>query len=307
MARFYQRYLNDLSQHVHQSEQQHDQLSCQRESTQLEQSENAAVLKQTNIIEIANVQDSESTIQRKRKLSLPQSLPTQQSKSSSRTSLTDELDELVVPDAIIQDTIGVCFIDTDTNTIITGCSSGGNLLKDHGRVGCSGVIGSGLFTYTYQKGDDHSNGNQNDTIQISVMCSGNGEDIIQMNLAREVCNNIIETHYSTSSSSTETSSSLSHKPISQTVSEFIISKLSKNVSLRALDSQFNEKLYVGVIGYVFDSELKERLVFYFHSTETFAFGVLNGCRGDENVEFELSCLEQRQGKQKGYKFGEWLL
>ncbi|GME99666.1 unnamed protein product [Ambrosiozyma monospora] len=124
-----------------------------------------------------------------------------------------------------------------------------------------------------------------------------------MNLAREVCSHIIETHYSTPVDA----STSSHKPISQTVSEFIVSKLSKNVSLRALDSQFHEKLYVGLIGYVFDSELQERLVFYFHSTETFAFGVLNGCRGDENVEFELSCLEQRQGKQNGCKFGEWLL
>ncbi|GMF07440.1 unnamed protein product [Ambrosiozyma monospora] len=190
MARFYQRYLNDLS-HEQQTEkrQPHDQLNYQSESTQLEQSESPAKVDQINTMETDSEENGNSAIQRKRKLSLPQHLPTQQPKSSTRTSLTDELDDLVVPDAIIQDTIGVCFIDTDTNTIITGCSSGGNLLKDHGRVGCSGVIGSGLFTHTHQKpdGNDNSNGdqNQNNTVQISVMCSGNGEDIIQMNLARE--------------------------------------------------------------------------------------------------------------------------
>ncbi|EMG45854.1 L-asparaginase, putative [Candida maltosa Xu316] len=77
----------------------------------------------------------------------------------------------------VSDTIGITHIDAN-GVITVVASSGGNMLKMPGRIGCAGVIGAGI---AYKKYND---------CEISCMCSGNGEQIIKHSLAREIVSSI---------------------------------------------------------------------------------------------------------------------
>lgn len=76
----------------------------------------------------------------------------------------------------ISETIGVIHLENNTTTIAS--SSGGNLFKLPGRIGCAGIIGASI---AFNKFED---------VKISCMCSGNGEQIIRYKLAQLLVENI---------------------------------------------------------------------------------------------------------------------
>ncbi|CAL1215054.1 unnamed protein product [Candida parapsilosis] len=78
----------------------------------------------------------------------------------------------------VNDTIGSLVIDTNSNQTVLATTSGGHFFKLSGRIGCAGIIGAGI--YYEQVGD----------LEISCMCSGNGEQIVQNSLAQLIVKNI---------------------------------------------------------------------------------------------------------------------
>lgn len=142
----------------------------------------------------------------------------------------------------VSDTIGCCHI-TD-NQIAVASSSGGSLFKDPGRIGCSGVPGASCYTTSTLD------------LTAAVLCSGNGEDIIQMDLARAIAEHLTTTR----------SKELVCKRVASHVH-----KLAKAHHLQAVNDQYAPELYVGVLGYLADIREHRRYVFYFHTTESFAF------------------------------------
>lgn len=152
----------------------------------------------------------------------------------------------------VSDTIGAMVVDGDR--VVSGCSSGGNLLKEKGRIGCAGVVGAGI--YTARMGG----------AVASVMCTGNGEDIIQMDLARAVCNYVVE-HRGVES-------------VSALVRDYV-KRRATSFQLRAMDTSGVRELYIGLVGYARESAEAHGVVFYYHSTETLVFGYREGARHRE--------------------------
>lgn len=124
------------------------------------------------------------------------------------------------------------------------------MFKPTGRVGCAGVVGSAVFS----TGDTHCT--------VTVMCSGNGEDIIQLDLARSVCEYLVNN-----------AGQLTEGPVCELVANCVYEN-SKKCRLLARDDLGNQILYVGLVGYIEWTEKirKSRLVFYFHTTPTMVFG-----------------------------------
>ncbi|KAG7699231.1 hypothetical protein KL949_004380 [Ogataea haglerorum] len=177
--------------------------------------------------------------------------------------------ETKIASSIITDTIGVSVIDKRAAS--TGVSSGGSLFKKPGRIGCSGVVGAGCYTA------------QKDGALVNVLCSGNGEDIIQMDLARSVCRHILANCHC-------------GRLVCDLAAEAVYDA-AQEVDLRALDDHFNPRLYVGVVGY-FESPDQFRTVFYFHTTETFVFGYATGL----SSEFCFSTRPKLQAATKGQMY-----
>ncbi|OBA16259.1 uncharacterized protein OGAPODRAFT_16028 [Ogataea polymorpha] len=177
--------------------------------------------------------------------------------------------EKKIASSIITDTIGVSVIDKHTAS--TGVSSGGSLFKKPGRIGCSGVVGAGCYTA------------QKDGALVNVLCSGNGEDIIQMDLARSVCRHVLANCH--------------HGRLVCDLAAEAVYNAAQEVDLRALDDNFNPRLYVGVVGY-FESPDQFRTVFYFHTTETFVFGYATGLSN----EFCFSRRPKLQAATKGQMY-----
>lgn len=151
-------------------------------------------------------------------------------------------------DDLVQDTIGLLQIKDLTTTMVT--SSGGNFFKLPGRIGCAGALGCAIETVS------------NDSKRITCMCSGNGEQILKLTLARTLCYRAIE---------------YDGEELAQ--------------DLITLVKLGQDDLYIGVIMTIEDKEEGNRLI-YFHSTESFYFGFLN----NQHIEVVLSRLQTNQGK-----------
>ncbi|VEU21622.1 DEKNAAC102649 [Brettanomyces naardenensis] len=180
----------------------------------------------------------------------------------------------------VSDTVGIAVIKP-ARSIVTATSSGGNLFKEPGRIGCAGVVGSAIYSATSSTDQE---------ITVTVMCSGNGEDIIQMGLAKSVCEHLIG-HYR------EDSSLLA----CEMVADHVLN-ISPHFKLRALDDDYKELVYVGLVGYV---ELNERgklrkLIFYYHTTQTMVFGYMTS-----GSQYEYRFSELRKGKRE--QMGEFLV
>ncbi|KAI5962087.1 uncharacterized protein KGF55_003163 [Candida pseudojiufengensis] len=130
-----------------------------------------------------------------------------------------------------QDTIGVISIK-DNDTIITA-SSGGNFLKLPGRIGCAGIIGASISFKKFV----------NDSLEISCMCSGNGEQIIQHSLAVQLISAIQQ---------------MNESDYGVRLNQFILN----------LDSEF----YCGFIILINNLDSNRIQLLYGHTTESFHFG-----------------------------------
>ncbi|QPG73555.1 hypothetical protein FOA43_000867 [Brettanomyces nanus] len=174
------------------------------------------------------------------------------SKAESRIDLSQDED--------VSDTVGVCVIEPG-RCIVAGTSSGGNLFKEPGRIGCAGVVGAGIYTATVAD------------CTACIMCSGNGEDIVQMQLARSVCEYVLAKHE-------EYSRQQQEQPLlCQLVARYVKHE-SHKYKLRALDEKYHETLYVGLVGYLEmteeeSSSSRRKLIFYYHTTHTMLFAYKN--------------------------------
>ncbi|EGV65430.1 hypothetical protein PSN45_002390 [Yamadazyma tenuis] len=133
----------------------------------------------------------------------------------------------------VQDTIGLIHIDGPKTHL--AASSGGNFLKLPGRVGCAAVVGAGVG---YRAVDE---------FEVSCLCSGNGEDIILLNLANFMTTLV------------RADSGVDSVPgmVRQAWE-----------SIRTL----SDKLYVGVVLVINDKVNGCKRLIYYHTTETFYFG-----------------------------------
>ncbi|CUM45844.1 uncharacterized protein AC631_05707 [Debaryomyces fabryi] len=142
----------------------------------------------------------------------------------------------------IQDTIGIIHIGNTNTEIAT--SSGGNFFKFPGRIGCAGVLGAAIGHHT-------KNG-----ISVSCMCSGNGEDIIMMDAADRIVNNMIN-------------------DFSEDYCELLVNiilQASTDLPLTAVDDYNNKMIYIGAICIIHDLNSGVKRLVYCHSTESFYFG-----------------------------------
>lgn len=140
----------------------------------------------------------------------------------------------------VQDTIGV--IDASDEILTVLSSSGGNFFKLPGRIGCAGMVGAasavrfvGLWT-------------------ISCLCSGNGDDIVQMNLAATIAGRF------------EDADTFGFLLVSY------IQEAAEPLPLQAQDSHGNRIIYVGVLCVLRNNCTGETRLVYCHSTESFYFG-----------------------------------
>lgn len=173
--------------------------------------------------------------------------------------------------AAVEDTVG--FINlAETTTIST--SSGGNFYRLPGRVSCAGVYGTGI-------GFASVGG-----VQVSCMCSGNGDDIVRMSLGS----------YLSEAAALKLAESDEWVDMGQHVSKKLTERAA-TYDLVAVDSSLRPMLYVGVILAIVSGGEK-RLVFC-HTTESFYFGF----RLSKGVEVVLS----RNGRPGTVLHGEYRL
>lgn len=142
----------------------------------------------------------------------------------------------------VQDTVGVIHLTQETLTVLS--SSGGNFFKLPGRVGCAGIVGAatavrfiGLWC-------------------ISCLCSGNGDDIVQMNLAATIADRFEDP---------------------DTFGFLLVSYIKEaaiSLPLQAQDSHGNNIIYVGVLCVLRNISTGETRLVYSHSTESFYFGYM---------------------------------
>ncbi|ANZ77725.1 BA75_05186T0 [Komagataella pastoris] len=150
----------------------------------------------------------------------------------------------------ISDTIGISLLNNSIS--LTASSSGGNLFKPVGRIGPAGIIGSAIYS------------DYNDCYRVSIMCTGSGEDIISMDLARSVCNCL-----------------LANMTEHAFASELMSNHIEKCASKCHLRSEYG--LYVGVVGWMLDAHSRELRVIYAHSTESLVFAYF-----DSHLKFYFS-------------------
>ncbi|EDV20246.1 uncharacterized protein TRIADDRAFT_61236 [Trichoplax adhaerens] len=81
----------------------------------------------------------------------------------------------------IQDTIGVICVDS-SGQIAVAASSGGNQFKMPGRIGQSAIYGAGCCAY---------NGHESHGCSVAATTTGVGEQIIRTNLAKQLCDEIL--------------------------------------------------------------------------------------------------------------------
>ncbi|KAI5953046.1 hypothetical protein KGF57_004038 [Candida theae] len=155
----------------------------------------------------------------------------------------------------ISDTIGSIVINSNDTTLAT--TSGGNFFKLPGRIGCAGIVGAAIY---YEKIGD---------LEISCMCSGNGEQIIKYSLAQLIVTNV---HL------------MDEGKYGPQLEKLLIGK--------------DKDLYCGFVIVLKKSDGRIHLL-YGHTTETFYFGT----RVNDSTSVVLSCAE-KEGK---FTFGEYKL
>lgn len=177
----------------------------------------------------------------------------------------------------VTDTIGLLEIDQNQTTIAT--SLGGNFFKVPGRIGCAGEIGSSIDFYR----------NTLNCLEISCLCSGNGEDIMQMKLSHYIVNNfdINQNH---------------------NWGENLVNLIQNHLAGFDLfgKSKFNDDsiLYVGVIVIINNIKDNWKRLIYCHSTESFYFGFrTDDQKVDPNVVF--SHLDDSSKVGKTFAYGEF--
>lgn len=158
------------------------------------------------------------------------------------SNLIPQAEEVQAVRSEIQDTIGIIHINDKTTEIAT--SSGGNFFKFPGRIGCAGILGAAIA---------HCKRNG---ISVSCMCSGNGEDIIIMNLANRIAEQMV------------TSTNVEY---CETLTDIIV-RSSMDMPLTAVDSDNKPIIYVGALCVIHNLETDKKHLAYSHSTESFYFG-----------------------------------
>lgn len=140
------------------------------------------------------------------------------------------------------DTVGAVVVDSLGNCV-SGCSSGGLILKLSGRIGQAACYGAGCWA-TKEKNRS-----------IGTCTTGNGEYLMKTLLAREIVTGIINDH--------EQCSILSlHKTFKN---NFIESPF-----LRHLD-----EVYAGALSLVYDSDTGEGEILWTHTTQSFCIGYMS--------------------------------
>lgn len=173
----------------------------------------------------------------------------------------------------VTDTIGILKINEFETKIAT--SSGGHFLKLPGRIGCAALIGSSIDFRI------------DENYEISCMCSGNGEDIIQMQLANFIVNKI----------TTDSYPELSYGEILVN----IIKSKSHEFVLESKNEIGEPILYLGVILVIKEIKNNKSFLVYFHSTKSFFFGYKNS-NNKKNVF--LSKLNSKKKSNNIFAFGE---
>lgn len=191
--------------------------------------------------------------------------------SASQVEPNEDFAHKEAPFNGVSDTIGLIKIEELKTSIAT--SSGGNFFKIPGRISCAGEIGSSIdFKY-------------NSNYEISCMCSGNGEDIIQMNLARYIVDNFNTDDLAWGESLTN-----------------LIKNYSKQFRLFARNNDNEPILYIGVILCIHDTQSGKVGIIYCHSTESFYFGFKSGS-GESNTV--LSRLDNPLKAGEVFAYGEF--
>lgn len=172
----------------------------------------------------------------------------------------------------ITDTIGLLCINSDTTTLAS--SSGGNAFKAPGRIGCAGIIGAAIDFKLH------------DNLEVSCMCSGNGEDITVMKLAHYVVNNIqLDSDYGIELKN-------------------LLHNYSSQFNLSAVSYDNEPIIYVGVIVVIRNLNNGSVTLVYCHTTETFYFGYKVN---DQEENIVLSELENHSRAGKVFAYGEFKL
>lgn len=142
----------------------------------------------------------------------------------------------------VQDTIGLIHSTEEILTVLS--SSGGNFFKLPGRIGCAGIVGAATAVRFFG------------LWCISCLCSGNGDDIIQMNLAATIAGRFEDP---------------------DTFGFLLVSYIKEaaiSLPLQAQDSCGNNIIYVGVLCVLRNISTGETRLVYSHSTESFYFGYM---------------------------------
>ncbi|CDK28979.1 unnamed protein product [Kuraishia capsulata CBS 1993] len=162
-----------------------------------------------------------------------------------REKLEIDFSNFETRDFEINDTVGAICL-TRTGHTFAASSSGGNTLKYPGRLGCASIVGASIFACS------------NDDVRVSVMCSGNGEDIIQADLARYCCRYILD-------------HSRSDKMVCVLLEEAISGAFEK-VQLTAVNGERSPIVYAGAVGFLQRlTDAAPTSVFYAYTTESFVF------------------------------------
>ncbi|ODV85093.1 hypothetical protein CANARDRAFT_171095 [[Candida] arabinofermentans NRRL YB-2248] len=208
-------------------------------------------------------ESDETTLVSKRMLSVYKKY-----KSQLQTSYQPHCDIL----SGVSDTVGVTV--SGNVGMISGVSSGGSMFKTPGRISCAGIVGAGNYSTISDDG----------SYCVNVMCSGNGEDIIQMDLSRYLCHYLVENY-----------DKYEDKMVCDIIEDGIL-KVSKAFELRSIDNHFEPVLYVGVVGVLEHLKRGWKIVFHWHSTESFVFGYWTATSGKR---FVFSRLKRGTRYQKG--------
>ncbi|ODV77238.1 N-terminal nucleophile aminohydrolase [Suhomyces tanzawaensis NRRL Y-17324] len=169
--------------------------------------------------------------------------------------------------AEVSDTVGV--LQIKNGTTIIGTSSGGNFFKFPGRIGCAGVIGAAIDF------------KRRDRLELSCMCSGNGEDIIMMKLAHEITNHTFQ-----------------DDDYGEELVQ-LIRNIADKYQLLAVDSKGITCIYVGAILVIHNTVTGDKKLIYCHSTESFYFGFKSSQQKPQVVRSTLTSPD-RAGKTFAY-------
>lgn len=151
-------------------------------------------------------------------------------------------DSVQVPVQSVQDTVGLIHLTEEILTVLS--SSGGNFFKLPGRIGCAGIVGAATAVRFFG------------LWCISCLCSGNGDDIIQMNLAATIAGRFEDP---------------------DTFGFLLVSYIKEaaiSLPLQAQDIHGDNIIYVGVLCVLRNISTGETRLVYSHSTESFYFGYM---------------------------------